>query len=106
MLRKSTYNKIKAGIELYKKQHVEDRLRHPDRSPMSWGGQVKSLIERVCREDRHPCTDATINETIKYLVDTKVLVSYLGDYTFPQATPLPTREEIEAEVKKVIGKLE
>ena len=90
LLSRVAYRKVLKGLEHYKKQHDEDRLENPHLIPSAWGMCLRLMIEDVVRQTGGRVHKGLADQVLDYLVEKKMLVHYVGDYTFPSEEPLPT----------------
>jgi hypothetical protein len=105
LLSKKTYRQVVRNLEVFRKQHEEDRRENPNRIPPAWGIPIRDMIEHTVRLNYEPCRRGLGDEVIKYLISKGLLIEYHGDCTFPcEKGKLPTRDQIVKEAEKIAQK--
>lgn len=105
VLSRKSYREVVRKLEHFRKQHEEDRIENPDRSPMSWGSSLISMIEKVVRGNHEQCPKGMAEDVLEYLCHKGLLIHYHEDYTFPE-TPIPSKEELKQEAEKALQELD
>jgi hypothetical protein len=105
MLSKKTYRAVIRGLDQIRKKHELDRKEKPNLTPMGWGREIRYLIESNIRSNRELFSRAKVEQTLEYLCKQGLLVKFLGDFTFPQETPLPTEAEVRANFTKTMQQM-
>ena len=105
LLSRKSYRQVVANLKHYQQQHAEDRRESSSSIPPAWGTPLRMMIERVVRENRERVYPGLADKVLEHLVGQKLLIRYLGDYTFPSDEKLPTREEVVDRTKKFLDGL-
>lgn len=105
LLSKKTYREVVRKLELFRKQHEEDRKENPDLLPAGWKSSIINMIEHTVRSNHEPCKRGLGEEVIEYLISKGLLIEYHGDCTFPcESGKIPTVEQIVNEANKFAKK--
>jgi hypothetical protein len=108
VLPKKLYGIVLREIEAFRlRNFVPDRAEHPELSPPGYKSSLNSLLLRLFQVNHLGNARAYVEPTLAMLVEKGIIVSYLGDdYTFPTGAPLPTRQQVIAEARLQLKKLD
>lgn len=101
LLSKKSYREVVRNLEGFRKQHLEDRKENPGAIPAAWGIPIRDMIEHTVRKNHERCYRGLADQVMEYLVKQRLLVRYIGDYTFPGCA-LPTEDEVRSRVNDLL----
>jgi hypothetical protein len=104
LLSKKTYREVVRNLEVFRKQHLEDRAENPEALLAAWGIPIRDMIEHVVRKNHERYTKGLAEQVLEYLANQGLLVRYVGDYTFPGHW-IPTEDEIRSYTQEILEKM-